>query len=70
MAHLETLVDLPDTAVPITVVEVVCFIDGEGDTAYIVRTEGTESTMQVLGLLEIAKHHVMANSTFDEGDGE
>lgn len=52
---LTYVLPLPEEAVPMTVVEVVEYLDEDGDHAYGYRVQGTQSPAQVAGLLEVVK---------------
>lgn len=56
---------LPEGAVVQSAVLVVGFFDGEGDTQYGFRAQGEASLANVLGLLELAKAHMLV----DDGPG-
>lgn len=57
--QLATLVDLPEGAIPLGVVEVVSYLDDDGDTCYGFRWPASMSYSNVLGLLELVKSHVL-----------
>jgi hypothetical protein len=52
---LTYLLPLDDSAIPMTVVEIVEYLDEDGDHAYGYRVQGTQSPAQVAGLLEVVK---------------
>lgn len=53
--QMEFLTPLPDSAIPLTAVEVVEYLDEDGDHAYGFRVQGTQSPSSVAGLLELVK---------------
>lgn len=55
-------IELPASVVPQHGIAVVAFFDEDGDTCYAFRGEGDAPLSSVLGLLELAKHHLLTRT--------
>ena len=69
--QIRTMIDLPDEAVPLSVIELVEYLDEDSERCFKFRTQGTESTAMILGLLELAKRDLIRSSRFpDDTDND
>lgn len=59
---IRTHCDLPEEAVPLVVVEVVEYLDIEGDRRFVVRIDGEVPLSTTVGLMRIAEHQIMAQA--------
>jgi hypothetical protein len=60
-----TLCDLPPGGIPTDTVEVCGFIDETGHVGWVYRVGGTIGLSRLVGMLELAKHHVISEAWTD-----
>jgi hypothetical protein len=63
LTDIRTLCEIPEDAVPLEVVEVCGWIDSKGERRWSVRFAGETPVSTTLGLLRLAEHHVIAESS-------
>lgn len=62
--RIEHHVDLPEGALPLSVVEVVEYLDADGNRVYGYRHQGSTALSATIGLLDLAKHNLMSRAKF------
>jgi hypothetical protein len=63
---IEHGLEIPEESVAYTVFEVVGYFDSEGDLMYVSRWAGDAPLSTTLGLIEMAKHDVLADREDDD----